>query len=105
MNDLEKQKLYKKLIDTWGEESQIRMCIEEMSELTKELCKYFRYKNFEPDKLENVKKNIIEEVADVIICAEQVKLMFGNEEVDKEILYKLKRVENRVSKFIENKNN
>ena len=33
------RELYKRCIDVWGEDAQIKMCIEEMSELTKELCK------------------------------------------------------------------
>ena len=33
---------YKKFLDAWGQESQERMAIEEMSELTKELCKKIR---------------------------------------------------------------
>ena len=35
--------IYKKIYEKWGLESQERMCIEEMSELTKELCKRVRY--------------------------------------------------------------
>ena len=45
--------------DTWGEDAQIRMCIEEMSELTKELCKYMRVlrnENVDPSKLEEIKE-------------------------------------------------
>ena len=96
MEDNKKKELYKKLISSWGEDAQIRMCIEEMSELTKELCKYLRYKDFEKDKVEEVKKNIIEETADVLNCVEQMKLMFGENEVDEIIDYKLNRVEKRL---------
>ena len=35
-------KFYQECIDVWGEDAQIKMCIEEMSELTKELCKNWR---------------------------------------------------------------
>lgn len=52
-----------------------------MSELTKELYKYFRAKG-NSEKLEKVKKDIIEETADVLICAETLRLMFGGKEVD-----------------------
>ena len=51
--------IYQKFIDEFGIESQMMMCIEEMSELTKELCKYFRYKD--TDKISQVENNIIEE--------------------------------------------
>lgn len=71
-------------LDKWGEDAQIRMCIEEMSELTKELCKYtriLRNENVNISKLEEVKKNIIEETADVLNCVEQMSLMFGEDKV------------------------
>ena len=67
---------------------------EEMSELTKELCKYFRAKG-NSEKLEKVKKDIIEETADVLICAETLRLMFGGKEVDEMIEYKIKRWQKR----------
>ena len=35
---------YKKFLDGWGYDAQSLMCIEEMSELTKALCKYKRFK-------------------------------------------------------------
>ena len=39
----------------WGEDSQLRMCIEEMSELTKELCKNWRKsKQNTPEQIENI---------------------------------------------------
>ena len=34
--------IYDKLASAFGKESEMRMCIEEMSELTKELCKFMR---------------------------------------------------------------
>ena len=38
----ENREFYQRCIDVWGEDAQIKMCIEEMSELTKELCKNWR---------------------------------------------------------------
>lgn len=61
--------IYKSAIDKFGENAQIRMCFEEMSELQKELCKYLRQKgNYE---------HTCEELADVEIMLEQLKLMFN----------------------------
>ena len=85
-----------KAIKQWGEESQLRMCIEEMSELTKELCKYIRLVKDEGIddvdlKLAQTKKNIIEETADVLNCAEQMALMFGKDQVDQIRKEKIKR--------------
>ena len=86
---------YKKFLEAFGEESELRMCIEEMSELTKELCKYIRYKNEKnanfSEKIEKTKQNIIEECADVLICATQIKHIFGDSQVEKMMDYKIER--------------
>lgn len=74
-------KHYKNFIDTWGIDSQLFMCIEEMSELTKELCKYKRNSNGEVSK--EVIENIKEEIADVLNTAEQLEYFFGEEEIEK----------------------
>ncbi len=78
----------------WGEDGQIRMCIEEMSELTKELCKFIRYSNEEKSEytdglIKQTIKNIIEETADVLICSGQMKLHFGNEQVIEKMDYSI----------------
>ena len=73
------------LVDKYGEEAQTRMAIEEMSELTKEICKHFRGN----DNLEH----IAEEIADVEIMLDQLKMMFGLEEKTKAYRkYKIKRM-------------
>ena len=68
----------------YGKEHQVLIAIEEMSELTKELCKYYR----RYDR----KKEIIEEVADAQIMLEQLIELFGiSDEVDRMVDYKLNR--------------
>lgn len=68
----------------YGKEHQVLIAIEEISELTKELCKYFR----RYDR----KKEIIEEVADAQIMLEQLIELFDiNNEVDRMVDYKLNR--------------
>lgn len=55
-------------LDTYGSLPQIVMVFEEMSELQKELCKYLRGRvSFE---------HIAEEIADVEIMLEHMKLLF-----------------------------
>lgn len=55
-------------LDTYGSVLQIVMVFEEMSELQKELCKYLRGRgSFE---------HIAEEIADVEIMIEQMKMLF-----------------------------
>ena len=85
-----------KALKEWGEDSQLRMCIEEMSELTKELCKYMRILRDEgidnqEEKLLKVKENIVEETADVLNCVSQIALIFGKNDVDKIREFKIQR--------------
>lgn len=55
----------RKAIDTYGQDAQLWMVIEEMSELSKEICKFKRGKdNF---------LEIADEMADVYIMLEQLK--------------------------------
>ena len=66
---------YKQAIELYGENAQKLMAIEEMSELTKEICKDFRA------KLD--REHLIEEMTDVLITLDQMLLMY--EISDKEI--------------------
>ena len=67
----ENDKLYEAAITHWGHEMQLDMAIEEMAELTKAICKVKRGKNI--DTLEAV----TEEIADVEIMIEQLKVIFA----------------------------
>lgn len=59
----------KQAIDFYGEDAQLNVAIEEFAELTKEICKYKRYKG-------NIDA-IIEEMADCYIMLEQMQMIFG----------------------------
>ena len=101
--ELEKrEECYRKFVKVFGEEAQIMLAIEEMSELTKELCKYFRAKG-NSEKFEKVKKDIIADTAAVFICAEPLRLMFGGKEVDEMIEYKIKRGQKRCEEKLKEK--
>lgn len=65
------QKVLKAAVDTYGKEAQTDMMIEEMSELTKALLKHRR--NATPKTLDNIK----EEMADVQIMLDQMRLIYG----------------------------
>lgn len=73
---------YEKFLKAWGEDAQIMMAIEEMSELTKELCKYLRYKGFKEKDAKSVVENINEETADVLNCVEQLELIFNEKKIN-----------------------
>lgn len=61
--------VYEEAIATWGAENQEKMVVEEMSELTKEICKHWRGR----DNLDA----IADEIADVTIMLEQLCLIYN----------------------------
>lgn len=61
-------------IKTYGEDLQKQVAIEEMAELTKEICKDFRGKGD--------REHIIEEMADVAIMFEQLMIMYNISEIE-----------------------
>lgn len=82
------KKQYQMFLDAWGQEAQERMTIEEMSELTKELCKKIRlerddFSEMNDEKLKKTIQNIKEEIADVLNMAEQLEIYYGIEEIEK----------------------
>lgn len=89
MENLEQR--LKKFMECWGYDAQARMAIEEMSELTKALCKYERFgKENAPQE---IKDNILEELADVHNMIAQLEMYFGKEEIEKIRLQKIGRTE------------
>lgn len=86
---------YEKFLKEWGVESQLIVAMEEMSELTKELCKYRRNELLNKDNYETI-KNIKDEIADVLNMVEQLENMFGEEDVEKIRQAKLKRAIKRM---------
>ena len=84
------EKEYKLMLDTWGEEPQIDMCIEEMAELTQALCKYKRNKRAKRTDNENL-ENVQEEIADVLHCVNQMSFLFGEDAVNTVMEKKLER--------------
>lgn len=80
-------------VRTWGRNAQALMMIEEMSELTKAICKFYRAGD---DKsAAAVVENIREEMADVQIMLDQMKIMFGSSGFQER--EKLDRLEKRLA--------
>lgn len=76
-------------IETWGDERQLDMVVEELSELTKALMKLRRYGH-----TEEWRRKTVEEAADVSIMLEQLVMMLSStEEFEKVRRYKLQRLE------------
>lgn len=94
MTQEEKNKILVRAIATYGEESQMNIAIEEMAELTKALCKYKRAQaTCEKDAAIG---NIIEEMGDVQIVLDQLKIIFKNDTKQMQN-FKLQRLEKRLS--------
>lgn len=82
-------------IAKYGENAQVDMMLEEMSELTKALLKYRRAMRFGGD-VAKAKDAILEEMADVSIMLNQMELIFGD--CTSHEVAKLERLEERLQK-------
>ena len=92
------REILEKAIKTYGASKQMDMCIEEMSELTKAICKIKRELSSGDGftKVETL-NNLYEEIADVEIMLEQMRIMFASDkEIDEQKEYKLNRLQNRL---------
>ena len=88
VDDIDHREVYEQAVEEWGREAQIMMAIEECSELIKELTKLYRG--------DTVDQNVAEEVADVEIMMEQMRILFGDKNVHKHKLRKLDRLNTRL---------
>lgn len=88
----ERVKTYTNAMITYGEEIQMIVAVEELSECQKEICKFLR-------GLGNA-ENLAEEIADATICLEQMRLFRGlNEMVCQKMDEKVKRLDDKLKKF------
>lgn len=92
MEKQEENKIYQEAIDFFGMTSQKIMVIEEMSELTKELCKELRDRG----DIEH----IADELADVEITLAQLKSIYNiHQAVEEHKDFKLKRLASNMVKL------
>ena len=85
----ERKAIYGTALERWGAEAQTMMAIEEMSELTKEICKLGRDKG-DMDSL-------ADEIADVTIMLEQLRLIYNlNDQVCEHMDSKIRRLADRL---------
>lgn len=80
---------YTNALITYGESVQLTVAVEELSECQKEICKFLRgYGNME---------NLAEEIADATIMLEQMRYIFGlNELVCQKMDEKITRLDARL---------
>lgn len=99
---MKKQMLYKKAVEYWGHRKQMRMVQEECAELILAVSHFLRQADREKkwDKDSEITMNaVIEETADVLNMAEQLRYMIGPKQVDKIRQVKLERVEAKLKKY------
>ena len=84
------QKARQAMLQTNGEDYQLMIVTEELSELIKEISKVYRN--------EHVRNNVIEEMADVLISMGYLKdiLEISNDEMTRMVKRKLSRLEERL---------
>ena len=88
-----------KIVKYYGTRKQMTIWIEEMSELTKVICKWNRkYEELEGDLTPKLLSEFQEEIADVTICLDQLQYAIGYKEDDlmKEYKYKIERQLKRI---------
>ena len=79
------RKYIEKLIEKNGIERQSIVSMEECSELQKAISKALRYEQGDRFVADNQREDLIEEIADVLLCIEQLQVMYciDKEEIDK----------------------
>jgi NTP pyrophosphatase (non-canonical NTP hydrolase) len=97
LTDAEQVKITQKFVDAWGVEYEKMIGIEEMAELTKELCKSWRI------EADGNKQHIRGEIADVLITIGLLKRIYGAKEIDDIMGYKLRRSEKKVDEYMKKK--
>lgn len=88
----ERLKIYDEATKLWGLVAQYDQCVEEMAEMIVAINKYKRkvlYKEYQNDN--KVINNLIEEIADVSICLEQMKHFFKDYKIDEVIEQKMQK--------------
>jgi NTP pyrophosphatase (non-canonical NTP hydrolase) len=89
---MNRTEILQEAIKKYGVQSQCDMCIEEMSELTKALLK-LRRASTQPE-MQKCRENIREEIADVQIMIDQMRMVYGDTAEQEK--YKIQRLRKRM---------
>lgn len=93
MMEQNEKDIYVLAVETFGQQSQIDMAIEECAELINALCKLRRERVGTLD--------VVTEIADVQIMCGQLSYMFGEQTVADERKRKIERLQKRLIKYKE----
>lgn len=98
MDERERRNIMTRAIQHFGETAQIDMAVEEMAELTKAICKAKRAQA--GAEMGAAVENVVEEIADVQIMLDQLRLIFAcsTDEVEED---KLRRLLSRINRYEE----
>lgn len=96
MTDIYRETL-RECIDHYGLKEQSGQCIEELAELIIALRKYWRDHPTDIITLDNLRADIVDEIADCQIMIDQMIMGFGvSMDVEKRIRYKIERQRERM---------
>jgi NTP pyrophosphatase (non-canonical NTP hydrolase) len=90
--------LYEKAISRWGYESQMRIALEEMLELSHAIMKFLRAMGDLNTDWEKMDIKVEEEIADVEIMMAQLRLVFNGKRISKIKARKLRRLQKLLEK-------
>lgn len=96
----ERLKIYEQATTLWGEVAQFDQWIEEMAELTIAINKYKRkvlYGEYEGNQ--KIIDNLVEEIADVKMCVEQMCDMFKQYDIDAELDRKMQKFKGQIEQM------
>lgn len=96
MNSIQLERI-EKIKDHYDFEDQRNMMAEECAELIQAIMKLKRCCGSDADRTNDVYVNFVEEVADVLVVAEQMKMYIGAGVVDMAINMKIERTLNRIA--------
>lgn len=89
------ERIMRQAIETYGVQAQCDVAIEEMAELTKAIMKIRRVAD-DYEKTPAALDNLLEEIADMDIMIDQLKIMWGPKQVEEYRRKKLERLERRL---------
>jgi len=94
--------LLRRCIEKWGTDSQIVVAIEEFAEVIHALCKMQRVgindasSEAKKERLNRTLDDLQGEIADAELCIQQLKIIFGEDEIEQKRQKKIKRLRARL---------
>lgn len=93
------ENIYKRIVDTWGVDSQLNMVTEEIGELLQAISKFRRAYNKDDKTKAKAYDHLCEEVADVENMMMQMREMFDPERIDYYKKAKIERITRKLDGY------